>query len=240
MKRKFVVVTGGSGSIASVIFMELREVFSFTFLDCVMPNQIGKKVFNLDVANDYDGLKQHLQNKDAVIHLGWNTRVENWKSDRVAPENKLMAENVYRAAVEAKVPRLIMASSIHADARFYKPQTPFGLSPNQGNPVPDSLYGVSKLYVEALGRYYCATKYGLEVICIRFGGVTLDNQLREEPLAEKIWLHTQDCASLINACIDAPSVPENFCIVNGVSNNTGRVHAWSNPFGWVPKHDFAK
>jgi len=81
---------------------------------------------------------------------------------------------------------------------------------------------------------------GLEVICIRFGGVNPENAvtekvLAEEPLSPKIWFYHKDCIDLVRACIEAESVPNNFSIVYGVSDNPGRIHDITNPFGWNPK-----
>ena len=44
-----------------------------------------------------------------------------------------------------------------------------------------------------------------------------------------------DCAELIRKAITTNKIPGNFVIVNGVSDNKGRVHDISNPLGWFPK-----
>ena len=234
--KKYVVITGGSGRIGTAICKALPEnKYNITLLDR-KPSETDH-VLVLDIVKESLRLKNTLISSDAIIHLAWDSR-ENWKSGIAVPENKTMIENVYQCAKEAGVRRVIMASSIHADARFYTHKGEV-IKTDIETPEPDSPYGATKLWMEALGRQY-AKQDGLEVICIRFGGLTPDNTLRPEPLAEKIWLHTEDCVSLVKTCIDAPEVPGNFCIIYGISNNTSRIHDLGNPFGWVPKHDFAK
>ena len=53
---------------------------------------------------------------------------------------------------------------------------------------PDSLYGVSKVFGEALGRYY-SERYGMRVICVRIGSVLQD----DDPCAPSV-AHLQGLA----------------------------------------------
>ena len=72
--------------------------------------------------------------------------------------------NLFEAARRKKVKRVVFASSNHA-VGFYPRQRKIGTD----EPVrPDSRYGVSKAFGEALGALY-AYKHGLRVTCIRIG-----------------------------------------------------------------------
>ena len=122
---------------------------------------------------DYDQVLAALRGAHAVVHLAWNT-TENFLSGALEPDNHLMTHNVYAAARAAGVGRVVAASSVHADR--YWPQRG-GLRRIDDLPIPDSPYGASKVFVEALGRY--AAQLGTEVVCIRFGGVnSADSSLR--------------------------------------------------------------
>jgi len=153
MKR--IVITGARGVIGNVLIRGLGK-YQITPLD--LPEK--------DIT-DYQQLLKVFPNHQAVIHLAWDTKTENWKSGKINPANILMAYNVYKAASECKVPRIIMASSVHADG-FIGWNEPGLLTPDR-NPVPTSPYGASKVFVESLGRHF-AKNYKLEVICVRFGG----------------------------------------------------------------------
>ena len=122
--------------------------------------------------------------------------------------------NVYEAARRQGVRRVVFASSNHAIGMYPRSQK---IGPDV--PVrPDTYYGVSKAFGEALGRLY-SEKWGLEVACIRIGTVNAE----DKPLTARhlsTWLSHRDAVGLIRACLDAPL---NFQIVYGVSKTS---RAW--------------
>ncbi len=98
---------------------------------------------------------------------------------------------------------------------------------------PDSLYGVSKIFGEALGRFY-ADSHGLRVICLRIGSVRCDDDPRSPDIAgsaswlditteqvhERLratWLSKRDCVQLVQRCLEAKYIE--WAVVYGVSNN---------------------
>lgn len=214
-------ITGGKGKIARALKRRLDH--EITTID--LPET--------DV-RDYESLLQVLPGHDAVLHLAWDNVTETYQSGKINPENALMVHNVYNAAIEANVPRVIIASSVHADNAYAF--RGIGLMSPEKTPWPDSPYGASKVFTESLGRYYSTS--GLEVICIRFGGCNRDDipPVHDE-YEKRVWLSHDDCARLIDACLTADHVPNNFAIIYGVSNNAGRIHDVSNPFGWIPEDD---
>jgi uronate dehydrogenase len=82
---------------------------------------------------------------------------------------------------------------------------------------PDSRYGVSKAFGEAMGALY-ADKYGLEVFCIRIGNVD-DKPIDARRLS--IWLKPEDLVQLIRIGLEHPQV--RYEVVYGASDN---VRAW--------------
>ncbi len=222
MKVK-IAITGSEGVIGTVLKKGLYDDYEITPIDIKL---------GIDVL-DYQTLISKLRDNFAVIHLAWNSQTENLKNENIDPENAQMAVNLYKAAREAKVKRAIVASSIHADS-FYGTK-PF-LSTDH-TPVPDSPYGADKIFMEYLGRYFA--KSDMEVVAIRFGGVNPGNvspSLNDRPREERgAWLSHGDCVSLIKKVLNAKKVPENFAVIYAVSDNPGRVHDVSNPFGWKPK-----
>lgn len=112
-------------------------------------------------------------------------------------------------------------------------QGPRLMSPER-TPLPDSPYGQSKYDMETLGRNIAARRE-LEVVCVRFGGINAANKPPKEPVRRRRWLSNEDCVSLVLAAIDADTVVNNFTVVYAVSDNPGRIHDISNPFGWTPK-----
>lgn len=218
---KNVLITGSEGNIGKLLVPRLSRDYALTLRDL----KGGPKHDLKSYKNILEVMDQH-----AVVHLAWNSDTENFTNEHIDPDNALMAHNVYRAALEMKVPRVIMASSVHADN--YRGQQEVLISPER-TPIPTSVYGADKVFIESLGRLYASK--GLEVVCIRFGAVG------ESPTDEEgrmLWLSPNDCASLIKTLIDAPTVPGNFSLIYGISNNIGKVHNTVNPFGWEPQEGF--
>jgi uronate dehydrogenase len=102
----------------------------------------------------------------------------------------------------------LLASSNHATGFYRRDQT----IDHRVYPKPDSRYGVSKVFGEALGSLY-ADKYGMEVFLMRIGNVN------PKPIDKRrlsIWLSPRDLAQLVSIGIDHPSIK--FEIVYGISD----------------------
>jgi uronate dehydrogenase len=167
---------------------------------------------------------------EAIVHLAWDTRAENFRNRRLAPDNLAMALNALEAAAVAAVPRVILASSVHADGFWPPPPSP--LDPAR-TPVPDSPYGASKVFVEALGRHFAAAR-GLEVVAVRFGGVNPADTEPPEASERAVWLPHRDCLDLVRTALLAPLGGERFRLVIGVGDGPHRVHAYGADPLWPP------
>lgn len=220
MTTKRIIITGGNGTIGTILNKGLLNV-AITNVD--LPDKDMRKP---------EGLADLFIGHDAIIHLAWNSERENYRSEEIDTQNIRMAFNVLRAAMQAGVSRVILASSIHADD--YRVGRGEGLLSPYRLPIPKSPYGGSKTMIEALGRYYA--QKGLEVICIRFGGVRKINRPRDVDTALRFLMHN-DCCSLIQSCINTPQVLGHYAIIYGISKNSGAIHDTSNPFGWTPTED---
>ncbi len=212
-----VVVTGIKGVIGSVLCGGLAgwEICGVDLPEC-------------DV-RDYDRVLTALDGAHAVVHLAWDT-TENFLSDTLEPDNHVMAHNVYAAARAAGVRRVVAASSVHAD-RFWPPRA--GLRRIDDPPLPDSPYGASKVFVEALGRH--AAQRGTEVVCIRFGGVNSADTIPAAEPERSVWLSHRDCRTLIARALVAPLPPGGYVALYGISANGGNLHDLANTLGWHPQ-----
>jgi uronate dehydrogenase len=120
----------------------------------------------------------------------------------------------------------VFASSNHA-VGFYPRQRKIGTD----EPVrPDSRYGVSKAFGEALGALY-AYKHGLRVTCIRIGNFA-DAPVDLRRLA--IWISPEDLVQLIRIGLEHPDLRHE--IFFGASHNERSW--WDNEaayrFGYRP------
>jgi len=221
-----VLLTGAAGSIGTAL-RERLPGYGWT-LRCFdrQPTPDGV-VGDITSASD---LAAALDGVDAVVHLAGQPSEAPWPVIRDA--NIEGTAQVFEAARRAGVRRMVYASSNHA-VGF----TPVGHEqPADLPPRPDTLYGVSKVFGEALGRYY-AERYGMQVACLRIG------TFEQRPTYLRslaTWLSPDDCARLVDACLRSPALE--FAIVWGISANSRRM--WSldagRALGYEPLDDAEK
>jgi len=204
-----VLITGAAGAIGSCLREGLRPLVEELVLTDARTVQPGAKerFVQADLA-DGDAIVGVARGVDAVIHLG-GVPTEVPFGQLVGP-NLVGTFNVFEAARLAGVSRVVFASSNHATGFYPVERELVGTEP----PRPDSLYGVTKVYGEALGRLY-VDKFGLEVVCVRIGSFAERPRQRRE-LAT--WLSYPDAVRLFAACLAAPDV--GFRVVYGASANT--------------------
>jgi nucleoside-diphosphate-sugar epimerase len=237
--RVRVSITGADGLIGGTLRSELSDRFE--------PRWLSRA--EADVT-DLAALERGFAGADAVVHLAANA--DNGASwDELLPANVIGAYHAFEAARRAGVRRVVYASSNHAmgmymweDDRFADPVHPTEVD-TEALVRPDSLYGATKAWGEAVGRLY-AERHGLAVVCLRIGAVTEDDRppadadMRHEPpdvarRAPGMWLSHRDCVSLIEAALIADV---RFAIVNGVSDNAGRWFSLDEGrrlLGWMPR-----
>lgn len=204
------LLTGAAGGIGRRVRPLLRDHYTLRVTDVTAPAEAtGDEVVVGDLL-DADILARAVNGVDAVIHLAGNPRPDStW--DEVEAANVRMTEQVLAAALEAGVPRVVLASSVHASGGYNRDgQTP--VDP-RWSPRPCCLYGASKAAVESLGTVYSG-KYGLSVACLRIAWAIPTPHLRK---ALSMWVSTRDLAQLMRCSVDS-DVP--FGVYFGVSNNT--------------------
>jgi NAD+ dependent glucose-6-phosphate dehydrogenase len=234
-----VAITGADGLVGGILRSRLSARFE--------PRWLSRADAEV---TDLTALERGFAGTDAVVHLAANAdNGAGW--DDLLPANVIGAYHAFEAARRAGVERVVFASSNHAmgmymwdDDRFADPAHPAEVG-TDALPRPDSLYGATKVWGEAIGRLY-AERHGLAVVCLRIGAVTEDDRppadadMRHEPpdvarRAPGMWLSHRDCASLIEAALTADV---RFAIVNGVSDNTGRwfsLDEGRSLLGWTPR-----
>ena len=111
---------------------------------------------------------------------------------------------------------MIFASSNHA-VGFYPRVKRIG---TELTVRPDTRYGLSKAFGEALGALY-ADKYGLRVLCLRIGNLG-DRPLDQRRLA--IWLSPPDLVQLLRIGLEHPDLE--YEIFYGASLNERTL--WDN------------
>ncbi|MGO4597284.1 NAD-dependent epimerase/dehydratase family protein [Terrabacter sp. 2RAF25] len=210
-------LTGAAGRIATALRPRLRAAGH----RLVLCEGLGVPVADVDGAlervvecdlRDIDGQAQAFAGADLVVHLGAYSDEQAWAD--------LLSVNIdgTRAVCEATrlagVPRLLLASSVHA-AGFVPVDSP-ALRQGMPLPAPDTYYGVSKAALEALGALYAA-RFGITVVSARImtfaDGSGVPGSLRS-------WLSPDDMTKLVLATLTTEARGHH--VVWGVSRNTRR------------------
>lgn len=212
-------MTGAAGGVGSILARGLRP--ELRLLD-IRPAP-GCQV--LDV-RDLPAVESALDGVDAVIHLGAIPTEAPFED--ILDHNLRGTYNVLEAARRCGVRRVVFASSNHVTGMYARSEH---IGPEAAI-RPDTYYGVSKAFGEALGRLY-AEKWGLSVVCIRIG-TCIERPLNTRHLST--WLSPRDAVALFTAALDAPI---QFGIVYGASANT---RGWwdltsARALGYEPRDD---
>jgi uronate dehydrogenase len=152
---------------------------------------------------------------DAVVHMGGAVG-SDLPFEAILQANIVGLTNLYEACRLNRVKRVIWGSSNHAIGFYPRTQRLDASAP----PRPDSFYGVSKIYGEAMAQYYW-DKFSLESVSIRIGSCF------PKPTDFRMlstWQSYRDFSHLIDCCLRASRVEHT--IVYGVSNNDSTL--WDN------------
>ena len=210
---KTILMTGAAGGVGSFLRKELRDKYTFRLSDREDVDALAENETSLPAdLVDLEAVRGTVQGVDGIIHLGAFSVEGSW--ERIRDANILGTYNLYEAAREAGVKRIVFASSNHA-VGFYERSATID---HTVYPKPDSRYGASKVFGEALASLY-ADKYGVETLCVRIGNVA------QKPIDRRrlaIWISPRDLAQLVEIGIEHPDI--RFEIVYGSSDCA--PHAW--------------
>ena len=233
-RSRRVLITGAAGGIGSVLRDGLRGEFGTLRLsDCrPLSNIQPSERFDLADLASVDDTLRVTRDIDTIVHLGGKGVEGDWET--VLNANIIGTYNLFEAARVNGVRRIVFASSNHV-VGYYRRETPIG----PDAPLrPDSRYGVSKVFGEALGRLY-ADKHAISFICLRIG-CCFPEPLDTRMLSE--WISHEDMVRLVRSAITAENV--HFLVVYGQSDNVRSW--WENPgaavIGYQPQdraEDFA-
>ena len=221
-----ILITGAAGDVGTRLRKLLKGVYSLRVSDIRKPADLGADdEFVAADLGDYEQTKQITAGIDGIVHLGGYSVEGPWET--IHKSNIVGCYNLFEAAYRSGVKRVVFASSNHA-VGFYRRDQKIGVDVTVR---PDSRYGVSKAFGEAVGALY-ADKHGLQVTCIRIGNVG-DKPLDKRRLS--IWVKPEDLTQLVRIGLEHPDI--RFEIFYGVSDN--EAGWWDNSnarrFGYRPQ-----
>jgi uronate dehydrogenase len=223
------LLTGAAGALGKVLRQSLKPLCATLRLsDIADLGAAGaqEELVQCDLA-DAGGMEHLLAGVDAVVHMGGISVEGPWPP--ILAANIIGAHNLYEAARRNGVKRILFATSNHAVGFYRRDQT----IDHRVYPKPDSRYGVSKVFGEAVASLY-ADKYGVESLMMRIGNV---NPRPVDKRRLSIWISPRDIAQLVTIGIEHPDI--RFEIVYGVSGNKRSWYDNSNAhrLGYRPQDD---
>lgn len=223
-----VLMTGAAGDVGGRLRTLLRPIYpQLRLSDMKRPANLGadEPFVQADLAR-LDEVEKAVEGIEGIVHFGGFSVEGPWET--ILQSNIIGCYNLFEAARRAGVKRVVFASSNHA-VGFYPRVHRIGVDVTVR---PDSRYGVSKAFGEALGAMYAA-KYGMRVLSLRIGNVG-DKPIDQRRLA--IWIHAEDLVQLCRIGLEHPELRSE--VFYGASLNercwwdNSRAHA----FGYRPKH----
>jgi uronate dehydrogenase len=229
------VLTGAAGRLGSYLREPLSKLAD-EFISSDIAEGVGQLYANESyIQADLTNLEQItnlLEGADMVVHFG--AYGDEAPFEKLLGPNFIGAYNVWEAAYQNKVRRVVYASSIHAVGMYPKNEFIGTDVPHR----PDTFYGLAKCFAEDLGSLYWH-KRGVESVCMRI----LSCAQVSNPRAVGSWLSYDDLIQLVETSITTPVT--GFSIVYGVSNNDRAPvdNAKASHLGYRPKDNgeqFAK
>lgn len=267
MAKRRIVLTGAAGYISQRMIREFGERYDLVPIDIRDTFRDGTKVPGIHVCDltnpDRSAYRKLFEGAECVVHNGfalapgldattWDINTED--KFRLEYKNVGMAYNVFQAALEAGVKRVVMASSNHA-ADFYERliwADKWDVVTPDMPPYSDNFYGWAKVAYEQLGFVYATGKVGgrkLEVVQMRIGGprdTDLEEirpgDLKKMHRAAGAYLSQRDQVQLYIKSIETPNIDNEwgvpFLVIYGISGNTHNFWSIANArekLGYAPE-----
>jgi uronate dehydrogenase len=206
---KKIVLTGAAGRLGGYLRKPLaakcETLVSTDIAPLTDPLIKGESFVQADLA-DYAKMSEIIKGADMVVHFGGHPDEKRFED--ILHANIIGCYNIWQAAHEAGVRRIVYASSIHAVGLHPKTTAINIHTPHR----PDSYYGLAKCFAEDMAKLYWDKK-GLEAVCLRI--LSCANVTNSRALGS--WLSYDDLIHLVERAVDTPTT--GFAVIYGVSNN---------------------
>jgi nucleoside-diphosphate-sugar epimerase len=218
-----IVVTGGSGKAGRWVVRDLRDH--------------GHDVLNVDLTHDGSPHGQCIRadltdlgqahdviaGADAVVHLAAIPAPELRPAGETFRTNALSTYNVFAAATERGVGRVVWASSETVLGLPFAPETPPAIAPVDETAVrPESSYALSKLVGETMAAQF-ARRTGVPFVVLRISNIMEPGDYAAFPGYQddprlRMWnlwgyIDVRDVAGAVRAALTADSRGAEVCIV---------------------------
>ena len=225
---KKLLITGANGNLGAVCrdrLTHIAETFRVSARRGLGEARENEELVYCDLG-DKAAVEKLVDGCDGIVHMGGQAVEAPWETIRNANLDGMF--NLYEGARKSSVkPRIIFASSNHAIGYHKQTERLDANSPTR----PDGLYGVSKVFGEALASMYF-DKFGIETASVRIGSCLPEPQNHR---MLSTWMSFDDFILLIERVFTVPRLGNP--IIYGASANDASW--WDNRevayLGWNPK-----
>ncbi len=237
MSERVVLITGAGGNLGRKLVAHLDAAGGFALRLVDRVGSDDPRAHAADLTQFDPAWAELFAGVDAVVHLAGEPKPQaGW--DAVLPANVDMTFNVFRAAAEHGVRRVVYASSNYVVSgwRFSKTR----LRSDMG-PEPTNAYGASKSFCERLAKGF-HDWHGLSIICLRIGfcqrkpGNQPGRHMRHGIWGQQMWLSDRDFCHAMERAVLVEDV--GFAILNVMSDNPGMrwdIAQTRQLIGYAPK-----
>ncbi len=206
------LITGAAGALGSVLrkgLVPLAKTLRLTDRADMGAARPHEEIMPAELA-DFDAVMRVVEGCDAIVHFGAAPMERPWAE--ILNSSIIGGYNVYEAARRHGIRRIVYASSIHAVGYVRREEG----ADTHTEHRPDTLYGVSKCFVEDLAKLYFH-KFGIESVLLRI------NSCFPKPTDRRhlaTWLSYRDLVQLVTRSLLAERV--GWTVIYGISNNRER------------------
>ncbi|MCX4678116.1 NAD(P)-dependent oxidoreductase [Streptomyces sp. NBC_01433] len=225
-----VLLTGAAGGLGTLM-RGLLPAYGYELrLFDITPVEGEPDAITADLG-DKEALRAAVRGVDAIIHLAGISLEASF--DKILRANIEGTYNLYEAAREEGVRRVVFASSNHVIGYTPPPAPGDPLIPIGATRRPDTFYGLSKSFGEDLAQLYW-DRHGIETVSVRIGSCfARPSSVR----MLSVWMSPGDGARLFHAALTAEGVGHT--VVHGSSDNT---RLWwdlttARSLGYEPRDD---
>jgi nucleoside-diphosphate-sugar epimerase len=212
MAKKRVLVTGMSGLIGGAVRRQFEGQYTLSALN--RSDVPGVTCYRADIS-DLEAIRPAFEGQDVVVHLAAKAG-GHYTWEELEQVNVAGTYNVFEAARQAGVKRVVYASSGAAISGWEREEPYKALAEGRYEDAPDSwpmlthetptrpsgIYGASKVWGEALACHFTDST-DLSIICLRIGHVTKEDR----PLSSRdfaVWCSQRDIARMVEQCVATP------------------------------------
>lgn len=223
-----IVLTGAAGRLGSLCRAPLaamcETLVSTDLADGLSDLAANEQYVQADIGSQ-EAMYDLLSGAEMVVHFGSIADEAPWAE--ILHSNILSAYNIWEAAHQHGVRRIVFASSIHAVGM----QPKHAFIGTDARHRPDTYYGLSKCFTEDLASLYW-DKRGLETVAMRI--LSCSGEVGNSR-ALGSWLSDDDLIQLVEKSVTSPTV--GFTVVYGVSNNdrAGVDNSGASFLGYRPR-----